>query len=328
MQSMLKLTESDPHDVFAVAPGIVPAAWADRVLADITRDAGSVPQVKPVHAESSATGAPAPNVDMTFRSTAAADSRIPDIDVANDRPALPRGGSRTKSTIIAFLFALCSAIIAAGWQHYGVAARQMIAAWTPPFALTALQSTEPTGLPGRADTPAVEVPLPATAQASAEDQAAPAPAQAPEGTAPAVAPSPDAAQLRSMARDLAAMGQEVELLKATVAELRASQQPVAGDAGRASQAKTSELKPSIQTPRPKVSVPPLPRAAAAAPRRPAQAYPVQTYPVAAYPAQAYPPAQAAPPPLQQFPPPTSLQSAPPAADQDGDPVIRPPMPLH
>lgn len=317
MQSMLKLTESDPHDVFAVAPGIVPAAWADRVLADITRDAGSVPQVKPLHAESSATGAPAPNVDMTFRATAAADSRIADIDVANDRPAPPPGGSRTRSTIIAFLFALCSATIAAGWQHYGVAARQMIAAWTPPFALTSLQSTEPTGLPGRVDTPAVEVPLPATAQASTEDQAAPAPAQAPEGAAPAAAPSPDAAQLRSMARDLAAMGQEVELLKATVAELKAGQQPAppAVDAGKPSQAKMPATKPAAANPQARIPAPP--RLAAVSPRRPI--YPAPAYPAQTYPAQAYPPAQAALPPPQQLSP---------QVESDDGPVIRPPMPLH
>jgi hypothetical protein len=327
MQSMLKPTESDPHDVFAVAPGIVPAAWADKVLADITRDAGSVPQVKPVHAESSASGAPVPNVDITFRASAAADSRIPDIDVANDRPAPPPGGSRTKSTIIAFLFALCSALAAAGWQHYGVAARQMIAAWTPPFALTSLQSTEPTGLPGRADTPAVEVPSPASAQAAApastEDQAAPAPAQA-EGAAPAAAPSTDAAQLRSMARDLATMGQEVELLKATVAELKASQQPAlpAVDAGKPSQAKMPAPKPAAANPQARMPAPP--RLAAVSPRRPvypAPAYPAQTYPAQTYPAQAYPPVQAAAPP----PPPQQL--APPAEAEDG-PVIRPPMPLH
>jgi hypothetical protein len=354
MHSTLKLTESDPHDVFAIAPGIVPVAWADKVLADITGDAGSaatkavtdLAPVKPTPAESSAAGARTPKSDR-FRTTAAIDSQdknsqvkniqakpvqakpiqvepiqpkhIPDIHIPGDRPAgPPPGGSRTKSAITVFLFALCSAFAAAGWQHYGASARQMISAWTPPFTLTSSQPPEPTGLAGHADTPDA----PPSAQASAENQAAPQPAPA---QASAAAPSPDAAQLQSMARDLAAMGQEVELLKATVAELKSTQQPVAGDAGKISPAKTSELKPSLQTPRPKMSVPPPPRVAAVSPRKPVQAYPTQ-----AYPTQPYPPVQAAapPPPLQQFPPPASLQPAPPAADQDGEPVIRPPMPLH
>ena len=41
MHSTLKLRDSDPHDDFAIAPDVVPAAWADKVLADITRDAKS-----------------------------------------------------------------------------------------------------------------------------------------------------------------------------------------------------------------------------------------------------------------------------------------------
>ena len=38
MHSTLKLRDSDPHDDFAIAPDVVPAAWADKVLADITGD--------------------------------------------------------------------------------------------------------------------------------------------------------------------------------------------------------------------------------------------------------------------------------------------------
>jgi hypothetical protein len=318
MHSILRQRESDPHDAFAIAPETVPAAWADKVLADITRDATLAPD-QPTPVSSSAAAAAAPTVDTTFRATAASDLRV-----ANDRPVLPPStGSGAKSKAVVFLFALCSALAAAGWQHYGGAARQMIAAWTPPFALTSSPSPEPTGLTGQPDTLAV--------QASETDQTppqTPAAAQPPQDTgSAAAAASPDTAQMQSMARDLAAMGQQVELLKASLAELKSNQQAMARDVAKPSESKPSESKPSenrpsevkplTANPRPKMSALP-PRPAAAPARRPMPAYP---------PMQA-----AAPPPLpQQLAPPASLQPAPPPAQAqfDGDePVVRPPMPLR
>jgi hypothetical protein len=321
MQSTLKLRESDPHDVFTIAPDIVPASWADKVLADITRDTQSHSDLRPLDQPLSARAAAAPQVDMTFRATAANDSRAatvraPKVQIPDERPAGPSPTrSWLKKTTVAFLFALCSAMAAAAWQHYGATAKQMIAAWTPPFSLN-LSAAQPTGLAAQPDKADVE----ASAQTSASDQA---PAQAPaadDAAPPPPAASADAAQLQSMARDLAAMGQEVELLKATVAELKSAQQPVVRDA-----AKTSELKPSLPNPRPRITAP-LPRTAALPARKPAQIYPAQNYPSQTYPAQAYPPVQAAAPP-----PPASLQSAPPPppiTQADDQPVLRPPMPLH
>jgi hypothetical protein len=330
MHSTLKLRESDPHDHFAVAPDVVPASWADKVLADITRDANSPSKshsrnpasVQPQLARSSAAaGAAIPKVDTTFRATAADDVRVPHIDapsihVGSDRPAgLPPTGSRVKRTVTIFLFALCSAFAAAAWQHYGAAATQMISGWTPPFALTSSPPTEKTGLTAPPDTPSVE--------AAAADQSTPpnVPAVQPSDGTAAAAPSPDAAQLQSMARDLADMRAQIEQLKASIAELRASQQAMAiakpAEAkpaeAKPSDVKPSEIKPSAPNPRPRISAPP-PRPAAA--RKPMPAYP---------------PAQAAVPLPQQLPPPASLQPAPPpqaATDRDGEPVVRPPMPLH
>jgi hypothetical protein len=123
-----------------------------------------------------------------------------------------------------------------------------------------------------------------------------------------------------MARDLAAMGQQIEALKASIAELKANQQAMARDAAKAPDAEGSEVKapdskPVAQAARPKPPVPP--RAQAALPRRPVPAY--------------YAPATAAPPP-QQLTPSASWQAAPsppPAAQYDGDdPVVRPPMALR
>lgn len=307
MHSTLKLRESDPHDIFAIAPDTVPVAWADKVIADIARDAGTLAPDQPPRAASSAAAA-APTVDTNFRATT-----VNDLHVANDRPVPPPStGSGAKSKVAIFLFALCSGLAAAAWQHYGGAAKQLISDWAPPFALTSSPPTEQTGLTGQPDTPAVA--------ASAADQAPPqdaSAAQPSEATASAAAvPSPDATQLQSMARDVAAMGAQIQQLKTSIAELKASQQAMA--IARPSDARTSEIKPSetkplIQNPRPKMPAPPRPIAAPV--RRPMPAYP---------PVQA-----AAPLPL---PPPALLPASPPPPAQaqfNGDePVVRPPMPLR
>ena len=326
MHSTLKLRESDPHDDFGIAPDVVPASWADKVVADIAREPNSHVKSysrrpasdRPPLAESgAAAGAVVPKVDTTFRATAVDDvsnSHVPDIDVANDRPAgAPPSRSGVKKTITVFLFALCSAFAAAAWQHYGAAARQTIAAWTPSIVLTALPPTEKTGLTAPSDAPGVE--------AAAADQAAPpsaAEAQPSDGPAPATAPSPDAEQLQSMARGpSAAMAARIEQLKASLAELKASQQAMAiakPAEAKPAEVKPSEVKPLVANPRPRISAPP-PRPTAA--HRPIPAY--------------YPPVQAAAPLPQQLPLPASPQLAPPpqaATDQDGEPVVRPPMPLH
>jgi hypothetical protein len=312
MHSTLKLRESDPHDVFAIAPQVVPAAWADKVLADITRDARSLSSDRqPAAASSAAAGAAAPTVDTTFRATAAGEIDLPSNPPGN-RPNDRRStGSWAKSKVTVFMFALCSALAAAAWQHYGATAKQMIASWVPPFALTASPPQQTTGLAGQTVTPAV--------QASATDQAPPqnAPSAEPleDVAATVTAPSPETAQLQSMARDMAAMGQQIEQLKASIDQLRAGQQAMAV-------AKTSEAKTSGPNLRPKTSSPPL-RPAAALVRKPR--------PVVYSPAQtaAVPPL---PPPLPQAVPspasPQPLQPPQATTEPDGEPVVRPPMPLR
>ena len=88
MHSTLKLRDSDPHDDFAIAPDVVPAAWADKVLADITRDAGSAAKRPPdikrrsgiknrisrdIRHPARLAVVAAPSVDTTFRATAVDD---------------------------------------------------------------------------------------------------------------------------------------------------------------------------------------------------------------------------------------------------------------
>ncbi len=250
MHSTLKLRDSDPHDDFAIAPDVVPAAWADKVLADITRDAKSEgksdTEISPDVRESAsnqqasqASGAAvaAPMVDTTFRATA-----TDDIVAPVEQPST----SRWAKSAILLVFSVGSAAAAAAWQNHGDAARQMISNWVPAFALSSSPPAETAALPGQTDTPAAQVSV-------AEQTPAPpaAPAQPPESAVTAAAaPSPDTAQLQSMARDLAAMAQQVEQLKASIAELKTSQHATAIPP-EPPETKPAEIKPAAPNPRPR-----------------------------------------------------------------------------
>jgi len=305
MHSTVNLKETDdPHDGPATAPDVVPAAWADKVLADIKRDG----VIRPVdHKPNPTSGVAAPTVDTTFRPTALDNNRA-----LGEKPSSGRWATRA---VTAFVFALCSALAAAAWQHYGHTARQMIADWTPPFVLAASPASEKTGLTEQPGSPAV--------QASAADQTTPQPAaaaQLPDGAGPAAAAlaSESAQLLQSMARDLATMGQQIEQLKASVAELKAGQQ-AAPAVARASEVKPPEIKPVAPNPRPKLSAAPPPRPAAAPVHRPSPTYP---------PGQA---AAAAPMPLAAQPAPPPPPAPPPqaaASYPDAEPIVRPPMPMR
>ena len=311
MHSTLKLRDSDPHDDFAIAPEIVPAAWADKVLADITRDAKNSADIKEPASDqqpaaTSGVAAAAPTVDTTFRAAVTDDVPV---------PAEPPSTSRWAKSAIMLVFAIGSAAAVAAWQNHGDAARQVISNWVPTFATTSSPPTETGALAGQTDTPAAEV-------FAAEQTPAPpaAPVQPAESAAPAAAAaSPDTAQLESMASDLAAMAQQVEQLKASIAELKTNQRAMVRDIARTSEAKPAEIKPLVQAPRPRPAAPP-PRTAAAPPHRPLPAYP---------PAQA-----AAPAPLPQpaYPAASTLPAPPPpqasARTEDDEPIVRPPMPLR
>jgi hypothetical protein len=301
----------DPHDPPAIAPDIIPAAWADKVLADITNDAKSHASDQKPGTESG--GAPALAIDTTFRAAAVGNVQAPRLK--------PRSGKWATSTIIAFVFALCSGI-AAAWQHYGDSAKQMVSNWTPQFALASSPPPEQTAAAGQPDASAV--------QASAADQAPPPTAQPPESAASNTAAlSPESSPLiQSMARDLAAMGQQIEQLRASIADLKAGQQPMARDISKTSEktseartpeVKTSAVKTFVQRARQKISAPPPPlRSAAVQARRPMPAYP---------PVQA----AAAPPLPLAAPPAAPPQPAPPpqiAAAPEDEPVMRPPLPLR
>jgi hypothetical protein len=288
-------------DAPAIAPEIVPAAWADKVLADITSGTKShAPDQRPAPQSG---GAPALAIDTTFRAAAVGNVQAPREKPPAGKPA---GSKWVAKAIMGFMFALCSAMAAAAWQHYGDAAKQMVSNWIPQFTLAASPPLA-TDSAGQPDASAV--------QASAADQAPPSPASAqpPEGAASDAAPlSPESSpSIQSMARDLATMGQQIEQLKTDIADLKTAQQSMARDVSKTSEktsearaeAKTSAVKTSVPHARPKMPAPPLRSAAVQALR------PMSPYPPAAAPAQPAPPPQA--------------EAAP--ADE---PVIRPPLPLH
>jgi hypothetical protein len=307
--------ESDPHDVFVIDPEVVLAARSDRppTTSQAEVDHTSVPQ------SYAASSVAAPSLDTSFRVTASDHIQL---------PSEPSPFAKwAKRAAMGFLFALISAFAAAAWKHHGDSAKQMMAEWIPQFSLLSSLSSRSSGdttaaaeqsAPPAAQTATDQPAAPAVQSASTDPAAAqpdtlaqPAAAAAPNATA---ALSPDSSQLlQSMAHDLATMGQQIEQLKANIAQLKAGQDQIARDI-----AKNSEARVSAQAVQPRAVPPPRPVAAAvpAPVRRPK-------------PPTVYPPAQtaAAAPPL---PPPAQapVQTLPEPPAQDGGPVVRPPMPVR
>jgi hypothetical protein len=332
MQSTPTLKETDPHDVFAIETLLHAHAEKAPPLAHDPAAPSAAPQVHV--APPISVSAPIPQIEPTFR-----DPDVRDIQVENVGPSeikvdglKPLGAQPTSKwvkRVIMALLGLCGATAAAAWQHYGDQATAMATEWAPPFVLAALPSATRPAVAEQPGAPAIEA---ATTDQAAAQPAAAAPAQ-PNPAAPtaaaAVAPSAESSQMQSMAQDLATMGQQVEELKATIAQLKASQTQMARELAKTSEAKAGETRPAEQTLRPRVSAltPPPQRPAAPPPvRKPkpaAYSYspaPVAPAPIAAAPAAPLPPAQTAAP-LPPAPPRQTI------AD-DGEPVVRPPMPLR
>jgi hypothetical protein len=300
------LQQTDPHDTFVIDP-------ASELLNDLSRR-----RARTVSGVSAGTSTPA--VDTTFRAAVA-----DDIKARGDRSATRKWGKR----VFGGLLLVLGCVAAAAWEQDGDMARQVISSWMPP--LMRASSTPASTLPAQPDASSVE------AAATDQPPAQPAPAQpspaaeSAQGAAPTVATtSADSKQvLPSMAHDLAAMGQQIEQLKASIEELKAGQAQMSRDIAKTSEIKTSEIKAS-ETKTPEVKTPeqnPRPRISAL-PRRPVAAPP-------RYPRPAFSPAQAAvapplPPPQYAAPPALSQPAPPPqvTVGPDGETVVRPPMPLR
>jgi hypothetical protein len=300
MHSTLAPKDTDPHDIFVIEPDVVLAARADKTSPNPAHDGRpSAPQdhtTPDVFA-----GMSAPSVDATFRAAA-----VDNIKVPSDRLAI---GSWPRRALMGFLFALCSAVAAAGWAHYGDAAKAMAVSWAPKYVLT---SSPPQENPGVAEQPNSPI-----LQADAADQAAaqPAPpAQPAQGVAPSVAaPPPESAQL------LQSMSQQIEQLKASIEQLKTNQEQMSRDIARNSATRTALARTSEPNLRPRIPAPPL-RSAAAPARKPMPAF----APAQAAAAPTLPQAATAAPvvPLQPGPPAQAT------AQPDVEPVVRPPMPVR
>ena len=287
-------TRTDPHDVLEIAPDVVLVARAAAEFPSLSPAPMSQPYDRQPNMGSAYSAAYAPEVDTTFRAS----------DV--NEGVRPRG-RWIKTISIAFLLALGSAFATAAWQHYGDQAQAMVADFTPRNIIPDLSSWLPLQRDAAAAQPNADVP-----QAAATDQAetptAPA-AQSADSAAPAPAalPSDTAQTLQSMSRDVASLTEQIGELKASIAQLKATQEQMTRDmASRAAEAKPAE--PKLAEPRPKqLGAPPRPLGTL-----------VQHKPKPVI----YAPAQAAAAPLP--PPPVQLTPTQP----NGDPVVRPPMPVR
>jgi hypothetical protein len=304
MHSTLNPNQTDPDDVLVITPDVVLAARPDRA-----HDAMSRASDSQAHMASDFSAGPSVlPVDTTFRAAA-----VNNVQVPGDRPSI---GARAIRACIGFLLAVCIGVASIVWQSYGDTAKQIVARWVPQFALTSSSPQENPGLPEQASSP--------PGQASAANAAAAQPASpgrtAPEGAAStSAALSPESTQLlQSMAGDLAHAEQEIEQLKASIAQLTASQQQMSRDVAKVSEAKAeakvAEARVSEQNLRSRLSAA-VRRSAAASARKPMPPYP---------PSQA-----AAAPPLPQTVAPAVPQQQPQTTTQpQAELVPRPPMPVR
>jgi hypothetical protein len=321
----------DPHDVVVVAPDAVRVAPSEDELSDLLHQAARF-RVDTQTGPALPPGPTVPPVDTTFRPAA-----LNDVGIAGERRSV---ASRAGRAVIPLLLATCAGLAAVGWKSYGDVAIKQFAKLTTQLVLT-------TSLPSD-DSARAAQPAPSAVAADAANPASSAASQATaEAAAPAAVSADSAPSLQSMARDLANLGQEVELLKASLAELKAGQPQASRDVTRSSEARASEAKPPEQNLRPRKPAP-APRVAAAPAHRPMpsppqpmppppppQASSVPALPPAAapYPNPAPAPYYAsrqsdyapyAPRPYEPQPPPAGVA----LTDPELSAVPRPPMPLR
>lgn len=320
--------DNDPHDAVQIPPDMVltsrPISVAPALAPEI------VSRAEPKFAP-----APQANPEPKFSPVAEPQAAAPSVDTAvrvaaSDGPVRRKrsaAGKWLRGAFVTFLFAGGSAAATIAWEKHGDTARQMLAQWTPALTslLPATSQTAPVAAaqaaPPTEQAATDQTVEPSTAQAPADQPVAPPPTQV--AAAPAAAP-PDATQsVQSMTRDLAAMAQQIETLKANIAELKAGQEQMARDMAKPPAPKpAAEVKP----------VDPRARASALPPRAPAPPPVRKPKPVVSHTYMpAYSPAPLAPPPPSQaavVPPPAAAVTTTQAVADDDGPVVRPPMPLR
>lgn len=318
------MRDNDPHDAVQISPDVVRASRLTSEAPTLAPEFTARPEPKfapepklspePKFIPVSAPPAAAPSVDTAVRVTASD---------GHNRRKRSAAGRWLRGAFVTFLFAGGSAAATIAWEKHGDIATQKLAEWTP--ALMSLLSS-----PSQTAPVAAAQAAPPVAQDQATDQTAATPA-APVVTAAAApaATQSDATQtVEAMTRDIAAMAQQIEQLKANIAELKAGQEQMVREMAKPPAPKpVAEVKPPVD---------PRARASALPQRAPAPIPPPVRKPKPVV-SHSYMPAYS-PPPLAPPPPPSQAAAVPPpaappvattqtVADDDG-PIVRPPMPLH
>jgi hypothetical protein len=311
--------DNDPHDAVQISPEMVLASRSFSVAPALAPEITTRPEPK-FAAERKI------NPEPKFSPVSEPRTAVPSVDTAvrvaaSDGHSLKKrsaAGKWLRGAFVTFLFAGGSAAATIAWEKHGDTARQMLAEWTP--ALTSLlPSTSQT-----APVAAAQAAPPAAEAAAAADQTADQSAATPPAVQVAAAPQPDATQsVQSMTRDLGLMAQQIEALKASIAELKAGQEQMAREMAKPPAPKpVTDARPPVD---PRAHVSALPPRPAPPPVRKPKPVVSQTY------TPAYSPAPLAPPPPSQaaaVPPPAPPVATTQAVADDDGPVVRPPMPLR
>lgn len=318
MQSALQHADpqSDPHDDIAALLG----NQAPRTAND-----PSELNITPVDRGTSA-ASPAPSIEPPSRAA-------PLNDNAGDiREPTPR--ARPGRRIARILLSVCAGIAATiAWQTYGEQARQRLSHLAPQLLASAPART-PSANAAESQDAASQVGEPQTAAEVAPVEAAAAAAVPSTPVQPATAAAAPAAETAlvqatlppELAQSIESIAREVSALKQTVEQLKAGQQQLSRDITRAAEqearrklpTQTSKPAPPPQSPRP----PTPPPYAAAAPRNTVPYSPPPTNPQG----QAYPQGSAQREVYISAPAPTTPARLPPEPGFVNAP--RPPMPLQ
>ena len=302
MSSTLNPPKIDPKDIPTLAPDVV----VTRADHDVAKpDPGGRPAASAAQkGAEAAAAAKAPPVDTTFRATSTAPVK---------EKARRSFGRRLVRGVIGVVLTACVAGVAMLWQSHGDVVRQIVTKSVAPLVVALLS---------RQDSPAVEQPSDSpVVQASVVPRATAASAPQNAADNPTSSPSPEAAQLlQSLARELTSLRQDMEQMKAAIAELKASDDQMAREIAKASDKATDKaleqaLRPRVSMASPQAQPVALP---VRKPPLPPVARPVQPRPVSAAPqAAAYVPrpaelrAAAPPPQPAAAPSPPMDLSAPP-----------------
>ncbi|MGY4507342.1 hypothetical protein [Bradyrhizobium sp. USDA 3650] len=323
------VTNNDPHDAVQISPDIVLASRPLSVAPALAPEIKSRPEPKidPAFTLKSRMD-PEPKFSPLVEPQAAAPSVDTAVRVAAgdglSRQKRSSAGKWLRGAFVTMLFAGGSAAATVAWEKHGDTARQMLAEWTPVLAslLPSTSQTAPVAA-AQAAPPADQTATDQAATDQATDQSTTPPATQVAAAVPTATQSDPASSVQSMTRDLAAMAQQIEQLKANIAELKAGQEQMAREMAKPPAPKpVADAKPRVD---PRAQMSALPPRPAAPPVRKPKPVVSHTY------MPAYSPAPLAPPPpshVSAVPPPAAPVTTTQAVADDDGPVVRPPMPLR